>query len=87
MLERCALRHDNVHSADGWQEVLDQVIAGYAGRDLLRFFHADSAYASPAIYARLEEEGYFYAIRLPANAVLREKIAPADPAHGASIAD
>jgi len=46
MLERCALRHGYVHSAD-------------------------AAYASPAIYARLEEAGYFYAIRLPANAVLR----------------
>jgi hypothetical protein len=35
---------------------------------------ADAAYASPAIYAELEEAGYFYVIRLPANAVLREKI-------------
>ena len=75
MLERCALRHGNVHSADGWQDVLDPVIARYAGRDILRFFRADAAYASPAIYARLEEAGYFYAIRLPANNVLREKIA------------
>jgi len=32
-------------------------------------------YASPAIDVRLEEAGYFYAIRVPANAVLREKIA------------
>jgi hypothetical protein len=69
------LRHGNVHSADGWRDVLDPVIARYAERDLLRFFRADAAYASPAIYVRLEEAGYFYAIRLPANAVLREKIA------------
>ena len=75
MLERYALRHGNVHSADGWQEVLDPVIARYADRDILRFFRADAAYAIPAIYARLEEAGYFYAIRLPANAILREKIA------------
>ena len=75
MLERCALRNGNVHSADGWQEVLDPVIARYANRDLMRLFRADAAYAIPAIYARLEEAGYFYAIRLPANAVLREKIA------------
>jgi hypothetical protein len=75
MLERCALRNSNVHSADGWRDVLDPVIARYAKRDLMRFFRADAAYASPAIYARLEEAGYFYAIRLPANAVLREKIA------------
>ena len=75
MLERCALRHGNVHSADNWKDVLDPVIARYAGRKLGgRFFRADAAYASPAIYARLEEAGYLYAIRLPANAVLREKI-------------
>jgi hypothetical protein len=75
MLERCALRHGNVHSADGWRDVLDPVIARYAKRDLMRFFRADAAYAIPAIYARLEETGYFYTIRLPSNAVLKEKIA------------
>ena len=75
MLERCALRHGNAQSADNWRDVLDPVIARYAGRKLGgRFFRADAAYASPAIYARLEEAGYLYAIRLPANAVLREKI-------------
>ena len=76
LLERCALRHGNVHSADGWRDVLDPVIARYAGRDLGgRFFRADAAYAIPAIYERLEEARFFYAIRLPANTVLREKIA------------
>ena len=75
MLERCALRHGNVHSADGWQELLDPVIARYAERDIMRFFRADAAYAIPAIYLRLEEASYLYAIRVPANAVVREKIA------------
>jgi hypothetical protein len=75
MLERCALRHGNVHSADGRQEVLDPFIARYAGRDLGgSFFRADAAYPILAIYTRLEEAQYFYAIRLPANSVLREKI-------------
>jgi len=73
MLEHCALRNGNVHSADGWQEVLDPVIARYAKRDIMRFFGADAAYAIPAIYGRLEEACYNYAIRLPANSVL-EKI-------------
>ena len=27
MLERCAPRHGNVHSADSWRDVLDPVIA------------------------------------------------------------
>ena len=75
MLERCALRNGNVHSADGWRDVLDPVIVRYAKRDIMRFFRADAAYAIAAIYERLEEAGYSYAIRLPANAVLREKIA------------
>ena len=66
--------YGNVHSADGWPDVLDPVIARYATRDILRFFRADAAYATPELYERLEETGYFYAIRLPANAVLREKI-------------
>ena len=43
MLERCALRHGNVHSADGWRDVLDPVIARYAERDIMRFFRADAA--------------------------------------------
>jgi len=75
ILERCALRHGNVHSADGWRDVLDPVIARYAERDIMRFFRADAAYAMPAIYERLEEAKYVYAIRLPANTVLREQIA------------
>src|SRR6056297_1243122 len=75
MLERCALRNGNVHSADGWREVLDPVIARYAERDIMRFFRADAAYALPDLYKRLEEASYFYAIRLPANNVLKEKIA------------
>ena len=57
-------------------DVLDPVIARYAERDLGgRFFRADAAYAIPAIYERLEEARFFYAIRLPANAVLKDKIA------------
>ena len=41
------------------------VIARYAKRDILRFFRGDAAYAIPAIYARLEDASYFYAILLP----------------------
>ena len=70
MLERCALRNGNVHSADGWRDVLDPVIARYAERDIMRFFRADAAYAIPALYERLEDAGYFYAIRMKKNAVL-----------------
>ena len=64
-----------LHNFQQFYDFTDPVIARYATRDILRFFRADAAYAIPAIYERLEEVGYFYAIRLPANNVLREKIA------------
>jgi hypothetical protein len=31
-LERCALRPGNVHSADGWDEVLKPVMSRYRGK-------------------------------------------------------
>ena len=34
MLERCVLSRGNIHSADDWRDVLDPVIARYAGRNL-----------------------------------------------------
>jgi hypothetical protein len=74
-LERCKLRPGNVHSADGWEDVLKPVMARYAKRDILRLFRADAAFALPALYATLEAEDYFYAIRLPTNAVLQQRIA------------
>ena len=74
-LERCKLRPGNVHSADGWEDVLKPVMARYAKRDVLRLFRADAAFALPALYATLEAEDYFYAIRLPTNAVLQQRIA------------
>ena len=74
-LERCALRPGNVHSADGWEEVLKPVIARYADRHLMGFFRGDAAFAIPELYKTLELENYFYAIRLRANRVLQGKIA------------
>ena len=74
-LERCALRKGNVHSANGWNEVLAPVMARYTGRDLMRFFRADSAFAIPELYETLEAEGYFYTIRLKGNKVLQEAVA------------
>jgi hypothetical protein len=74
-LERCALRPGNVHSGHGWRDVLEPVVKRYRDRDLRRYFRGDAAFASPDIYEFLEAEGYTYAIRLKANAVLRESIA------------
>src|SRR6516164_1841174 len=73
-LERCALRPGNVHSADGWRDLLEPVIARYRGKMKRRYFRGDAAFANPEVYELLEAEGYKYTIRLPANSVLQELI-------------
>jgi hypothetical protein len=73
-LERCLLRPGNVHSADGWRAVLEPVIARYRERGLDLYFRGDAGFAKPEVYELLEAEGIGYAIRLPANAVLQERI-------------
>src|SRR4029453_11745461 len=75
-LERCALRPGNVHSAHGWREVLDPVVARYRGQSVRRLMRGDAAFALPDVYEYLEAEGFQYAIRLPANQVLQAQIAP-----------
>ncbi len=74
-LERCALRPGNVHSADGWRDVLEPVVTRYKERDLRRYFRGAAAFASPDMYEYLEAEGFLYAIRLPKNQILQESIA------------
>src|SRR6516165_7666014 len=73
-VERCALRSGNVHSADGWREVLEPVIARYRGTVKRCYFRGDAAFANPEIYEFLEAGGMGYAIRLPANRVLQDRI-------------
>ncbi len=74
-LERCALRPGNVASADGWRDALAPVVERYRWQPLWRrYLRADAAFARPEIYAFMEDEGFGYAIRLPANPVLGEKI-------------
>jgi Transposase DDE domain group 1 len=74
-LERCALRPGNVHSAHGWRDVLNPVVARYRGQDFRRLLRGDAAFALPDVYEYLEAEGFQYAIRLPANQVLQNQIA------------
>ncbi len=73
-LERSTLRPGNVHSADGWKEVLEPVVARYRGKLKRRYFRADAAFANPEVYEFLEDEGFTYAIRLPANQILQQRI-------------
>src|SRR5262249_60855411 len=53
-LERSALRAGNVHSADGWDDVLKPVVARYQGKGSRIDFRADRDFAMPEVYEDLE---------------------------------
>jgi hypothetical protein len=74
-LERVMLRRGNHASAKFWRRVLLPVIERYRGQDIPKYFRGDSAFALPKLLRMLEKEGFRYAIRLKANAVLERKIA------------
>ena len=63
-LERCALRPGNVHSADGWEDVLRPVLARYSSDTrpsiTRRYFRGDAAFAIPTLFDLLEAEGWGY---------------------------
>lgn len=73
-VEAALLRNGNVASAHDWRLVLVPVIVRYRDLDIPKRFRADAAFAIPELYEFLEAEGYRYAIRLPANAVLYREI-------------
>jgi Transposase DDE domain group 1 len=73
-VERCVLRPGNVHSADGWRAVLEPVVVRYRGSVKRLYFRGDAAFGNPEMYEFLETEGIGYAIRLPANRVLQDRI-------------
>jgi hypothetical protein len=73
-LERAMLRRGNHASAKYWRRVLLPVIERYRNQDIPKFFRGDAAFARPALYRLLEQEGYQYAIRIPANDVLEREI-------------
>jgi hypothetical protein len=54
--------------------VLDPVVQRYRGKVTRIYFRADAAFAMPEAYEFLEAERIKYAIRLPANQVLRGRI-------------
>jgi len=72
--EGVMLRPGNVHSADRWNEVLEPIVKRYEDKNIRKYFRGDAAFAKPEIYNYLEENSYLYAIRLPANQILNEKI-------------
>src|SRR5665811_2245319 len=69
------LRPGNVHSAEGWEELLLPEIERQQRMGKEVAFRADAAFAKPEIYEALEERGVKYAIRIPANDSLERDIA------------
>src|SRR5271169_2342180 len=69
------LRPGNVHSADGWEELLLREIERQQKEGKEVAFRADAAFAKPEIYEALEEHGVKYAIRIPSNDNLERDIA------------
>jgi hypothetical protein len=68
------LRPGNVHSADGWEDMLLPEIERQQGLRKEVVFRADAAFAKPEIYEALEERGVKYAIRIPSNDSLERDI-------------
>ena len=68
------LRPGNVHSTEGWDGVLKPVVARYQGKVSRIYFRADAGFANPDVYEFLDAEQIKYAIRLPANRVLQDRI-------------
>jgi hypothetical protein len=68
------LRPGNVHSADGWEQLLLPEIERQQKLGKEVWFRADAAFAKPEIYEALEKRGAKYAIRIPANDCLMRDI-------------
>ena len=68
------LRPGNVHSADGWEQILLPVIDRCQAPGQAVVLRADAAFALPALYEALERREVAYAIRPPVNQVLERAI-------------
>jgi hypothetical protein len=68
------LRPGNVHSADGWEELLLPEIERQQAQGKEVVFRGDAAFAKPELYEALEVREVKYAIRLPANDNLQRNI-------------
>jgi hypothetical protein len=69
------LRAGNVHSAEGWEELLLPEIERQQRMGKEVAFRGDAAFAKPEIYEALEEQVVKYAIRIPSNDNLERDIA------------
>ena len=70
-----AILYVHVHSAEGWQELLDPALRRYQKKGRRLLFRGDAAFGKPEVYEYLEQEKIGYAIRLSANTVLQREFA------------
>jgi hypothetical protein len=68
------LRPGNVHSAEGWDELLLPELERLQAQGIEVAFRGDAAFAKPEIYEALEARAAKYAIRLPANDKMERNI-------------
>jgi hypothetical protein len=68
------LRPGNVHSAEGWEELLLPEIERQQQQGKAVVFRANAAFAKPELYEALEALNVKYTIRLPANDNLERNI-------------
>src|SRR6266566_5535961 len=69
------LRPGNVHSAEGWEELLLPEVERQQRMGKEVAFRGDAAFARPEVYEALEARAVKYAIRVPANDSLERDIA------------
>src|SRR2546425_1960137 len=69
------LRPGNVHSAEGWEDLLLPEIERQQRMGKEVAFRGDAAFAKPEVYEALEARGVKYAIRISANDSLERDIA------------
>src|SRR6266567_3844852 len=69
------LRPGNVHSAEGWEELLLPEVERQQRMGKEVAFRGDAAFARPEVYEALEARAVKYAIRIPANDSLERDIA------------
>ncbi len=72
--EGAHLRPGNVHSADGWRDLLEPIVERHKAAGKKLYFRGDAAFASPDLYEYLEDEGILYAMRIKANSRLYDHI-------------
>ena len=55
-LEQLEFNPGNVHSAEGWQELLEPVVKRYQRKGRRLLFRGDAAFGKPEVYEYLEQE-------------------------------